>query len=141
MLWSWWGTERAASLPLLPLPAIRLLLVKWSVSPIIRAAFPPSPHDDRGYCCLRVHRVFCYHPPFSVEADHTSWDLFSLCFAIMASKQKRVTDPRQLSIGHVMDLIRDIVEWLEIISASLAIHEQRVQCWMAEEKAEWNHPA
>ena len=59
----------------------------------------------------------------------------------MTSKQKTVTDPRQPSIGYVMDLIRDIVDWIDIISARLTTHEQHVQCLMAKEQAERNHPA
>ena len=53
---------------------------------------------------------------------------FDLFFATIASKQKGVTDPRQTSIGNVMDLIRDIVKCIDNISAGLTTHEQCVQC-------------
>ena len=60
---SWWVAERVTSHPILHFPTIRLLPVKWSVSHIIRAALPHSAHNDRGYCCLRVHLGFCHHSP------------------------------------------------------------------------------
>ena len=54
----------------------------------------------------------------------------------MAPKQKKVDDPRQNSIRNVMDLISNVVDLINIISARLTIHEHHVQCLMAEEKAE-----
>ena len=51
-----------------------------------------------------------------------------LCFT-MALKQKKVPDLWQPSR-------RDVIDLINIISAMLTIHEQRVQCLMAEEKAE-----